>query len=390
MNLNDARKRIDDLRELNAFISLTDEAGDGPIVAVKDIIDVRGTITTGGGALLPARAATDDAPVVKEIRRFGCVIVGKANLSEFAYGPTGENALHGPVRNFHDPARISGGSSAGSAVAVAAGMCDWSIGTDTGGSLRIPAALNGVVAFKPTRGLVSTEGVIPVSTTLDVVGPIGPDVVTTVRGLEMMAGLTDLVPSKAQSPDHFRLAVPKGWATNLDDTTDRSWQRVSAGLPLIPFPSHQELAAAQITILQSEATYVHRDWMQQSPDKYSAHVLTQLKIGLTIVAPDYIKALAQEKVLTAEVEAAMADVDAVIVPVTACVAPLIGHAEPIERLLRFTKGFSVTGQPVISIPAPSDGLPVGIQVIGHRGQDALVAEIALALEQAWKTLAAWT
>ena len=385
MNLIDARKRIEELKDLNAFISLTEESGDGPIVAVKDVIDVRGTVTTGGGVFLPSRPASEDAVAVAETRKHGCVVVGKANLSEFAYGPTGENSRYGVIHNFHDPTRIAGGSSGGSAVAVAAGMCDWAIGTDTGGSLRIPAALNGVVAFKPTRGRVSTQGVIPVSTTLDVVGPIGPDVLTAVRAFEMMSGLSHIVPSRVHAPGQFRLAVPEGWATDLDETTGRSWKRVSAGLPVIPFPSHQELAAAQITILQSEATHAHRQWMREFPDQYSAHVLAQLKIGLTISAPDYIEALAQEKRLTAAVENAMADVDAVIVPVTACVAPLIGQSDPIERLLRFTKGFSLTGQPVITVPAPSDGLPVGIQVVGHRGDDARVAEIALALERAWST-----
>ena len=236
-------------------------------------MDVRGTVTTGGGTFLPSQAAREDAPVIAAIRKHGCVVVGKTNLHEFAYGPTGENPHYGVVHNFRDRARIAGGSSAGSAVAVAAGMCDWAIGTDTGGSIRMPAALNGVVGFKPTRGLVSTKGVIALSMTLDTVGPIGPDVLTTARALEMMSGETNIVPSSTKTVSQFRLAIPKGWVSDVDDETARAWGLVSAGLREIPFPTHQELAAAQTTILQSESTWVHRNWMVQFADKYGSDVL---------------------------------------------------------------------------------------------------------------------
>ena len=142
------------------------------------MVDVRGTVTTAGAILLPNEPAAEDAPVIARLRRQGAVIVGKTNLHEFAYGVTSANPHYGAVLNPHDPGRVAGGSSGGSAVAVAAGMCDWAVGSDTGGSIRIPAALCGVVGFKPELGSIDTTGVIPLSPSLDTLGPMGPDVAT--------------------------------------------------------------------------------------------------------------------------------------------------------------------------------------------------------------------
>src|SRR5439155_7800399 len=141
----DARDRIRALEDLNAFISLTEEDGVGPVVAVKDLVDVRGTVTTAGGRMLEQAPAVEDAPLVHRMRESGCVVIGKTNLHEWAFGVTSSNPHFGAVRNPHDRERVPGGSSGGSAVAVAAGMCDWAVGSDTGGSIRIPAALCGVV-----------------------------------------------------------------------------------------------------------------------------------------------------------------------------------------------------------------------------------------------------
>ncbi|TMC10139.1 MAG: hypothetical protein E6J29_12280 [Chloroflexi bacterium] len=136
MKVEEARRKIEEGRSLNAFISLTDETGDGPVVAVKDLVDVRGTVTTAGSVLLPSEPASTDAVLIGELRRHGCVMVGKTNLHEWAFGITSNNPHHGPVRNPADPDRIPGGSSGGSAAAVVAGMCDWAVGSDTGGSIR--------------------------------------------------------------------------------------------------------------------------------------------------------------------------------------------------------------------------------------------------------------
>src|SRR6059058_1513224 len=194
VDLEQARARIRERSELNAFISVSDEQGAGDAVAVKDLVDVQGMVTTAGGVILPDVPASEDAPVIKRLRQSGCAIVGKANLHEFAYGVTSINPHYGTVRNPHDTGRVAGGSSGGSAVAVAAGLCDWAVGSDTGGSIRIPASLCGVVGFKPTLGTVDTTGVFPLSRTLDTIGPIAPDVRSAARALEMMSELTGLVP----------------------------------------------------------------------------------------------------------------------------------------------------------------------------------------------------
>ncbi|HSP07959.1 MAG TPA: amidase, partial [Candidatus Dormibacteraeota bacterium] len=166
MELDEARKRIRERSDLNAFISLSSEQGEGIVVAVKDLVDVAGMVTTAGGVILPDIPAREDAPLIRRIRREGCVIAGKTNLHEFAFGVTSANPHYGTVRNPHDPTRAAGGSSGGSAVAVAAGMCDWAVGTDTGGSIRIPASLCGVAGFKPALGSIDTDGVIPLSWSL--------------------------------------------------------------------------------------------------------------------------------------------------------------------------------------------------------------------------------
>jgi Asp-tRNA(Asn)/Glu-tRNA(Gln) amidotransferase A subunit family amidase len=145
VNTAAARRRIEELEHLNAFISLTEEEGEGPVVAVKDLVDVRATVTTAGGTILPRLPAAADAPIVSAVRAQGCSVVGKTNLHEFAFGVTSANPHFGRCLHPRDPGRVPGGSSGGSAAAVAAGMCDWSIGTDTGGSVRIPASLCGVV-----------------------------------------------------------------------------------------------------------------------------------------------------------------------------------------------------------------------------------------------------
>ncbi len=188
MELGEARKRIEEQADLHAFISISSEDGVGTVVAVKDLVDVAGMVTTAGSIILPNEPAEHDAPAVSRIRREGCVIVGKTNLHEFAFGVTSNNPHYGAVRNPHDPTRVAGGSSGGSAVAVAAGMCDWAIGSDTGGSIRVPASLCGVVGFKPVLGTIDIAGVIPLAWSLDTLGPMAPDVKTVARAFSMMSG----------------------------------------------------------------------------------------------------------------------------------------------------------------------------------------------------------
>ena len=365
--------------ELNAFISLSEEEGSGDRVAVKDLIDVRGMVTTAGGTILPSIPAADDAPVIKRLRKAGCVVVGKTNLHEFAYGVTNVNPHYGTALNPHDPGRVAGGSSGGSAVAVATGMCDWAIGSDTGGSIRIPASLCGVAGFKPAFGSIEMGGVIPLSWSLDTLGPLAPDIATAARAYSVMSGETIDLSDLAQP----RLAQPAGWVTDLDEATSRAWDLVSKGVPQIEFVDRDRLFPAGLTILQAEAAAYHRAWAKEYPEKYGADVLRLIRYGLEIPAVDYIEALRERPRLQDAAELAMEGIDALILPATAIVAPPVDAGPEVrEQLSRFTRPFNTTYQPVAVIPAPVQGLPVGIQVVGRTNLETLRA--AAWLERSWK------
>jgi aspartyl-tRNA(Asn)/glutamyl-tRNA(Gln) amidotransferase subunit A len=379
VNLDEARKRIEERAELNAFISVSAEQGDGVVVAVKDLVDVEGMVTTAGGVILPDIPAREDAPVIRRIRGEGCVVVGKTNLHEFAFGVTSANPHYGTVRNPHDPSRVAGGSSGGSAVAVAAGMCDWAVGSDTGGSIRIPASLCGVAGFKPALGSVNTAGVIPLSWSLDTLGPMAPDMAAAARAYSMMSGeRIDL--DRLEKP---RIASPAGWVTDLDQATAAAWRTVSAGLPELEFVERDSLFQVGLTILLVEAAAYHRVWVSESPEKYGADVLGHVRRGLAISGVDYVDALRERSRLQERARLAMENVDALLLPATAIVAPPVDSGNEVrEPLSRFTRPFNTTGQPVAVLPAPVAGLPVGIQVVARTNERALRA--ALWLEREWR------
>jgi aspartyl-tRNA(Asn)/glutamyl-tRNA(Gln) amidotransferase subunit A len=382
MDLGDARRRIEEQADLHAFISVSGEEGPGTVIAVKDLVDVAGMVTTAGGRILPSKPAERDAPVVVRIRREGCVVVGKTNLHEFAFGVTSANPHYGAVLNPHDKSRVAGGSSGGSAVAVAAGMCDWAIGSDTGGSIRIPASLCGVVGFKPALGSIDLTGVIPLSWSLDTLGPLAPDVATAALAFSMMSGETISI----GHPTRPRLAVPRGWVGGLDEPTEGVWRSVSSGLPEIEFVDRDQLFRAGLTILLVEAATFHRAWVAKFPEKYGSDVLAHLRRGLAIPGIDFVEALRERSRLEHEAQRALEGVDALLLPATAIVAPpLAGSDESREPLTRFTRPFNTTGQPVVTLPAPALGLPVGMQVVGRTNAEALRA--AMWLEQEWRNLA---
>ncbi|HYM97478.1 MAG TPA: amidase [Candidatus Sulfotelmatobacter sp.] len=386
--MKDARARVREAEDLNAFISMTDEDGAGEVVAVKDLVDVRGMPTTGGGRLLPSEPKAEDAPLIRNLRRHGCVMIGKTNLHEWAFGSTNINRHYGTVHNPRDSGRIAGGSSGGSAAAVAAGMCDWAIGSDTGGSVRIPASLCGIVGFKPTFGTVDTSGVVPLSYSLDTIGSLARDVATAIRAVAMMAGIEGWEPIEPIPAERVRLAIPAGWVGGLDAQAAKAWSAVSTGLPEIELPSLDSMQRACLDIMLSEAVAFHRPWMENRPDEYGPDVLARLRTGLDVLGADYVRALADRKRMSEEVARSMRGLDAILLPSTASVAPLIAPEVDTQPLVRFTRPFNLTGQPVFSLPAPVDGLPIGIQVIGHTGRDVDLAAVAAGLERAWSTASA--
>ena len=381
MELSEARRRIEERADLNAFISVSTEEGAGTVVAVKDLVDVAGMVTTAGGIILPNEPAQQDATVVERIRGHGCLIVGKTNLHEFAFGVTSVNPHYGAVRNPHDPSRVAGGSSGGSAVAVAAGMCDWAIGSDTGGSIRIPASLCGVVGFKPELWSIDTAGVVPLAWSLDTLGPIAADVAAAAKSYTLMSG----EPVSLEDIEPPRLAMPRGWVAGLDEPTAAAWELVSAGLPEIDFVDRMQLFSTGLTILLVQAATYHRRWVEQCPEKYGADVLAHLRRGLTVLGVDLVEAMREQPRLSLAAADAMEAFDALLLPATAIVAPPVEAGDDVrEPLTRFTRPFNTTGQPVVVLPAPVRGLPVGIQVVGKTNEGALRA--AMWLEREWQNL----
>ena len=388
MLVEEARRRISEQSDLHAFISVAKDAGDAggevDVVAVKDLVDVRGMVTTAGAILLPAEPASADAPVVQRLRAAGAAVIGKTNLHEFAYGVTSTNPHYGDVLNPHDTSRVAGGSSGGSAVAVACGMCDWAIGSDTGGSIRIPSSLCGVVGFKPEYGSIDIAGVIPLSPSLDTLGPMGPDVETVARAFALMSGRPLSAPGPGWKP---RLGVPAGWVAGLDADVERAWTAVSGGLDEVDFVDRLALFRPGLTILMFEASAYHRRWATEQPEKYGADVLELVRRGFETTEAQYREALESVAALRAAALDAMHDLDALVLPATAIVAPpLSSGIEVREPLARFTRPFNASHQPVVAIPAPVRGLPVGIQVVGRTNALALAA--AAWLENEWRGLAA--
>jgi Asp-tRNA(Asn)/Glu-tRNA(Gln) amidotransferase A subunit family amidase len=365
--------------ELNAFISRAEEPGSGERVAVKDLVDVKGMVTTAGGIILPKVPAAEDAPVISRLRSAGCVFVGKTNLHEFAYGVTNINPHYGNALNPHDPTRVAGGSSGGSAVAVATGQCDWAIGSDTGGSIRIPGSLCGVAGFKPVFGSIDIGGVIPLSPSLDTLGPMAPDVATLAHAYSLMSSEEISLDSLSRPV----LGIPRGWVKDLDAPTTVAWESVSAGIGEIDFGERAPLHQVGLTILLHEAAAYHRRWATETPEKYGADVLRLIRLGFDVSDDDYRQALAARAELAVAAFRMMHDVDALILPATAIVAPGVDAGPEVrEPLSRFTRPFNTTHQPVVVVPAPVDGLPVGIQVVGRTNAGALRA--AAWLETSWR------
>lgn len=389
-------------------------------IALKDLIAIKGVRTTAGSRVLADNISQEDAAVVELLRKNGAIIIGTTNTFEFAYGPYAP-----PTRNPWNYERTSGGSSGGSAAAVATGMCLGAIGTDTGGSIRIPSACCGVTGLKPTYGRVSCYGVIPLSWTLDHVGPIGrsaedcallfdalvkydprdpnsvsgPPVAPSRTTATLIAGAEGRGPLSLQG---LRLGVPQeAFVTPLDPEVRTAWRvalRVleEEGAEIVdvtlPTPSMQLYR----TIQKPEATLAHRQkgWFPGRSNLYSDLVRTRLSEGGEILAIDYLDALQERRVLTGSFRAILRNVDAFVlptIPIPAVPADLAGEeieiAGVIENattaLLRLTMPFNISGLPSVSFPCgfTADGMPMGLQVAGKPFEEATVLRIAHAYQQ---------
>jgi aspartyl-tRNA(Asn)/glutamyl-tRNA(Gln) amidotransferase subunit A len=374
-------------------------------ISLKDNIYTKGIRTTAGSKILKGFVPQQDATVWDKLREAGAILLGKTNLHEFAYGVTTNNPHYGPTRNPWDLSRIPGGSSGGSAAAVAAGICYGSIGTDTGGSIRIPAALCGVVGFKPGTGRVSVEGVVPLSTRLDFVGPLARAVHDAALLLEPIferGKAEPRLPAARKSPSRankFRLGVPKEFFLDLIsqdvhiafDEAVRSLQKQGVQVKAVSIPLLNETEEAGNQIAWAEATHYHQQagWFPARSADYGEDVRTRLEMGTKVSATAYLQALESRDKFIRQFHQAMtaAEVDALVVPTTPIAAPLIGEeSTPIGKtnhptralLLRLNRPANLAGIPAVSVPCglTSAGLPVGLQLIGAVTSEPLLLRIA--------------
>ncbi len=375
----------------------------GMPISVKDLIDVAGQLTTAASNVRKGQLATRDAKVVERLREAGAVIIGKTNLHEFALGTTSEESAFGAVRNPHDPSRSAGGSSGGSAAAVAAGMGQASIGTDTGGSIRIPAAACGVVGLKPSLGEVPTDGVVPLCPTFDHVGPIA-------RSVEDAAAIWSVLASRplprldTQESPTIRLGALGGYFTALLDGEVRAaFESATARLRTPAFTIEARTVAGSERIVETyvnislpEAAHWHTPTLDTRASDYQPAVRERLLKGRTISAVDYLAARDARDGLRRAVDAAIEGCDALVLPTLPIVAPLLGATDVTmdngERLpvraamLRLTQLFNITGHPAISLPIPSRGLPVGLQLVGRRDRTEDLLAVAATVSRAVVTL----
>jgi aspartyl-tRNA(Asn)/glutamyl-tRNA(Gln) amidotransferase subunit A len=380
-------------------------------ISLKDNIYTAGIRTTAGSKILRDFVPLHDAPLVNQLREAGAILLGKTNMHEFAYGVTSNNPHYGPVHNPWDLTRIPGGSSGGSAAAVATGLCFGSIGTDTGGSIRIPASLCGVLGLKPTIGRVNTDGTIPLSPHLDCVGPLARTVQDAALLLDpilvrakherRLSSATES-PSRPQKfnlglPRNFFLDVISGNVKSVFEAALHSLNKLGAAIKEISIPLLKETEDAGNEIAWPEATHYHQQagWFPAHATDYGEDVRSRLEMGTKVSATVYLRALELRDKFIRQLYLAMTDagVDALVVPTTPITAPLI--SEETSRinekdystralLLRNNRPANLAGVPAISVPcgfAP-DGLPVGLQLIGAVTDEHLLLRIAHAFERA--------
>ncbi len=380
---------------------------DGIPIGLKDNIDTAGLLTTAASHLFRDRIPAEDAAVVRLLRRAGAVILGKLNLHEFAYGGSNVVSAYGPTRNPWNPLYLTGGSSGGAAVAVAAGMCLAAIGSDTAGSIRLPAACCGVVGFKPTYGLVSTQGVIPLSWSLDHVGPITQTVEDAALLMDVLADSSQgsyesgLYEARQQDRAHgLRLGMVKAhFLESLEPAVGEAFQHalevfrsMDAEIVEVEMPVNTDR-----TVQAAESYAYHETWASDAAPEgrtgdYQPETLRRIRSGAALTAGEYIRARQVMEIAAAATDACFADIDAMLTPTSPISAPTFAQVEanpdqlrPLEvAMLRNTRPFNVLGLPAISVPCgfSKAELPLGLQIAARHGNEDMVLAVADAYEQA--------
>ena len=380
-------------------------------VSIKDLFATRGARTTCGSKVLADWVPDYDATAVARWREAGAVIVGKTNMHEFAYGVTNNNPHYGPVRNPWDLERVPGGSSGGSGAAVAASLCTASLGSDTGGSIRIPSAVCGVVGIKPTYGRVSRYGAIPLAWSIDHVGPLAKSVEDAALLLAVLAGPDpkDATGSDRPVPDYTQglsgevggvlLGIPEQYFFEHVDPeiltavqqAIRSLEQLGASAQPVSLPHLENCAAMEAHITLAEATSYHEPHMRTRIDDYGDGVRIDLEAGRYLLATDYVKSQRARALLLEVFGRAFEQVDVIVSPTLPAFPPLIGELyvqsgdlreHVIDAFLRFSIPYNLTGLPAISVPCgfSSSGLPIGLQIAGRAFDEPTVLRVAHAYE----------
>ena len=381
-------------------------------LAVKDLYDTKGVRTTAGSRFFADNIPQEDAVVVQKIKKAGAQIVGKTNTHEIALGVTNNNPHYGACKNPWDVTRTPGGSSGGSAVAVATGMAMAAIGTDTGGSIRIPAALCGVVGLKPTYGRVSLRGILPLSWNLDHAGPITRSVEDAAIMLQVMGGYDELDPTSVKT-------LPGDYSSHLKDSMkdrkialavgnfiDESDQEVLGAvrnaaqvlaeqgvlITEINVDFLKEAALANALMTQADGAAFHRERLKEHPDWFGADVRQRLETGAAFTSSEYVLARHTQTEIKRRCEILLNLYDVLILPTTPISAPVLEGEDALERarqLTRFTSPFNLTGLPALTVPCgfTKDGLPIGLQFVSRAWNEAGVLRAGFAFQQAtdWHT-----
>ena len=364
-------------------------------IALKDLIDQSGVPTTAASHVRPRTPVESDAIVTARLKAAGAVLVGKTNLHEFALGTTSEDSAFGAVRNPLDISRSAGGSSGGSAAAIVSGMALGAIGTDTGGSIRIPSAACGLVGLKAGFGEVPVDGVVPLSTTLDHVGPLARTVADAAAmfGVLARSTLRELQPPPLTK---VRLGRLGGYFEELlqpevREAYESALERLaSSGAAIHPVqvPHAADGPTIYLHICLPEGAAYHAEALDRCPQRYVPNVRLRLEMGRYILAEDYLRALAARQTYEREVQAALAGVDALVLPTLPIVAPTLGAEtvdlgeghEPVRAMmLRLTQPFNLSRHPAVALPCASNGLPVSLQVVGHHARTGTLLDLCAAM-----------
>ncbi len=413
-----ADQAMDDARQVETDIYKGDYRGPlhGIPIALKDLYQTRGVLTTGGSNILRDWVPDEDATTVARLKEAGAIIIGKAHMHEFAMGPTNINVHYGPARNPWAPEHVPGGSSGGTGAAVAASLATAGMGSDTGGSIRIPGSLCGITGHKPTYGLVSRYGVLPLSWSLDHAGPMTKTVEDAALMMNALAGYDPKDPASANRPvpdfrdamdgkvRGLRFGVPRShFYEDLDPEVERAVDdamEVLQGLGMaateVDFPLVKYVAPTTMTISWAEAAAYHEQYLDRL-DECGPDVRSRLELGRTMTAVDYLRAQRARRLILSQFEAIMQKVDVLVTPTIRIPAPRIdecgevlgatGGADVKQVLSALTRPFNVTGSPALTVPCgfAAGRLPVGLQIVGRAFQD----ETVLRVGHAYQTATAW-